>query len=480
MIEHVPRELDVAILLKILLGRKHCLRVEIASINPQLGYQAALDRYQPRAVGVPWFHRASMHRNMLRTLPEWGEDVRLINVCWEQLLSRVNARHRVVSDEFSLRFVHHHVWGEFARERLLQRGVPGSHIFRGGNPALSLYRAPYRAYYPTRAELAETHRLDPSRRWVLVPDQFTAAFWREADLERKRARGFSDDELATLRAYDTSCFQTCALWLAALARDEHVEVIVRPRPAHARGRIRAALEEEVGELPRHMHVNKVGSIRPWILAADVVASTYSTTLIEAAWAGTHHLMITPTDRPDLHDAPWFPAANEVRDQAAFRSGCLGPIPASDVPSALRDWAGEHLSRGDDPLASLAEGLAQIIRGPALPAPKAGVDFEPAAPDVEPVFFEEPSDRFSRWRRRLAETWVQGWRQVGVDALAPPGEEFAGSLDPRLRRVCLNLAKGRAPWTKARVAVHDDVHEDDAVLAADIEQRLLAWGRVLEG
>ena len=105
-------------------------------------------------------------------------------------------------------------------------------------------------------------------------------------METRVQRGFDRDTVLAYCEFARRSLETVAPWCVALARSGRGELIIRPRPATPLAEFSATLERVAGGLPdRHLHVIKDESVREWIFASQVVVSSYSTTLIEAAIAG---------------------------------------------------------------------------------------------------------------------------------------------------------------------------------------------------
>jgi hypothetical protein len=120
---------------------------------------------------------------------------------------------------------------------------------------------------------------------VFLPENCNWAFYDDAMLAELIRSGQPAAQVAALREVVTTSFEAAMRWCAALARRSDLELIIRPRPSTAPDHFPKRVEEVVGPLPLRMSVTARDTVRDWILASDVVISSYSTALIEAAVAG---------------------------------------------------------------------------------------------------------------------------------------------------------------------------------------------------
>jgi hypothetical protein len=221
-------------------------------------------------------------------------------------------------------------------------------------------------------------------------------------------------------------------WCREAATRGEVELIVRPRPATATGVMRARLQESIGRLPEHLRVIKGGSVREWILASDLVVSSFSTTLIEAAIAGRPGFMTVPESPPAELRCGWYELAPTLEDESAFLRACEG-IVGDDPGRRLREWGRRTFLAVEDPVERLVARLVELARR------------EAAAPSP-----------------RVPSPGGQMGRSVALDA-------YRAWRD--LRKGVLSLV--------APAAAHDS-QEADRFDRSEVQARTRAWGRLLQG
>ena len=375
--EKALRELDVACALKVMLEKEG---VSVAIVQQDYDYGEALTNYRPRVVVLPFCYQ---NRSNNIYLLRWRGAV-FVNLTWEQFFYKGNRQAKTPRGEFPLNHVIHCAWSQDYLNLLSEIGVPSRHTFLSGNPALGLYLEPYRNYFRGRAAIAATYGLDPTRRWVFFPENYNWAFYEESMLRQMVADGQSAEEVAAMRDFATRSFNQAMVWCKRLVAEMDVELILRPRPATVASVMRKRVEVLVGDLPKHFHIIQDETVREWILASDMVVSSYSTSLIEAAVAGRPILMLEPLTLPDSLVQAWHTlvpkAGNYEELRAAVDAPCIGP------GERLAAWAGSSLLATGDPLRTLVAYLVQFCLNDntprPLPASRLAVTW--GAPDGVPV------------------------------------------------------------------------------------------------
>lgn len=394
--EHTARELDAVCVVKHLCETRHGLRVELA--HQPYGGPEALKRWNPRVVAVPFCYSQSVaHYPFLLDWPK----ATIFNLAWEQLFYQGNRSAKLPEGEFECRHVLHHAWGEFFARTLEGQGVPRANIFVNGHPAYMLYAEPYRRFFSSRAQLAQRHALDPAKRWVFFPENYNWAFYAPWKLAEVAATGTPPEHIQAMVAFCQDSFGQVMEWCRRTAARGGVEVIVRPRPATPISEFAAAVGRSVPEQPPSLRIIKDESVREWILASDVVISSYSTSLIEAAVAGKASYMLEPIPIPPALHVEWHDQAARLRTYAQFEAACLGhPEQASD--QQLGQWARGQMMAHGDALSNLADHLGSLARqhrrGPNLGRRRL---LAPKRPKWAPAWlaFELERIRGARQRRR---------------------------------------------------------------------------------
>lgn len=348
-IEHTARELDVAAAVATLVEKKYGRTI---GIHPLSLIKKASAIPSPALVLLPFFYSLADagFADMVRAWP----NALFFNVSWEQVFYTANLEYKAPKDTFAKQYVYHHAWSREREAFLKQKGVPANHIFVNGHPAYSLYKKPYRDVFVKRAELSRKFGIDKSKRWVFFPENFSWFFYSEHQLEHIIKSGQDRAIAYQMRDYCKDAFHRILDWLDEASKDPHVAIILRPRPAFSLSYFSEKLQAVAPGLNRKIFILKEYSVREWILASDVVVSTFSTSLIEAAVAGKPLFMLEPAAIPKGLSAPWYERVEKIKNRKEFISRISEKRAGS--PTLLAKWAEERFFVNKDPI----DGLARYI------------------------------------------------------------------------------------------------------------------------
>lgn len=269
-IEHLNRELDTALLLKILLAERG-YSVRLASVFYDLWESVATLR--PNLLIVPWAY--SRIEKFLRFSPQPNKGLRILNLHHEQIDVESCRESRMVP-KGDAKKVFHLAWGERFERILRSREIPENLIFRTGNPRLDFLRPDMRPFNPDRENLGVLYGLDPDKRWVLVAGNFSIVSASERFIQKKIRQGRTDYPVHVERA--RSLYRETLDWMERLAGERpDLEVIYRPHPAE---RLTPELVERVGKVP-NLRLIPERPIGDWILQADSVFVWSSTSSVDA-------------------------------------------------------------------------------------------------------------------------------------------------------------------------------------------------------
>lgn len=421
--EHAARELDVACAVT---ARLNHAGVGVEIVHWPSGFPVAVTRVRPRLVILPFCYTEDSYEALLAY---WRESI-FFNLAWEQWFYPGNQKAKTPRGEFAVRHVIHHAWSETYRDFLSNNGLAEKNIFLNGQPAYALYDEPYRARFPSRAEMAAHYGLDASRRWVFFPENYNWAFYSEATIQQFVRGGQSLEDIDEMREYCKRSLKDVLQWLAFIARNEQVEVILRPRPSTTANEFQTFVKSILPEIPERLHIIQQESVREWIIASDVILSSHSTSLIEGAVADKPVFMVEPHPIPSALKVGWHELLNHLKTCEEIRSVCAGRFPREDT--RLRDWARQTMMGRGDSIHNLAQYIIDMLSGRSdVPPPpsrevatpslkwippaglwsvyrraKQSIRFR-ASNGIEPEFVkdavsrQEVNDRIASWSRLLA-------------------------------------------------------------------------------
>ncbi len=354
LLEHNAREMDIACAVKSLMQARYSSDIRIQNIY--LHTNEVMDKYLPRLIVLPFLYLSS-DLAIEDYLAVWPH-AKYFNLAMEQVHYKAHLKMKAPGDEFSRKRVIHHAWGTFYKNYLIESGVPSNHIFVNGNPVYQLYKKPYCKYFKSRESLAQQNKINPAKKWIFIPENYKWAFFSDDKLKASAARGGNLDEHFQMREFCRSSLAHLLEWCNQAGRNDELEIIFRPRPATNSLQMKQFFEEKVEIPTKNLHFTKVDSVRDWILASDLVVSSYSTSLIEAAVAGKPIYMVEPIPIPVSLYNEWYEFVPRIYNNSGFLSACLDS--EGENYFKLQKWAQDEMLSNGDPLQQLADYVATLV------------------------------------------------------------------------------------------------------------------------
>lgn len=349
-IEHVPREFDVACLVKYFLEKQYSLNVKIVSLP--LAADETMANYESRCIILPYMY--NLKTPVLAKIAYRYKKSIFINLNFEQLFSKANQKFKAPQGDEIKNKVFQYAWSEKFKNFLIENHVKKENIYVGGNPSLALYLEPYRNYFQSRSQLAEIYNLDPKKKWVFFPENYAWAFFGLGQLISRVRQGFKPSLAVRNKIFNLRSLRQVLKWLKKLSELEGFEVIIRPRPAISADEYQAVMKKTLKEIPQNMHLIKDGSVREWNLASDVVVSSYSTSLIEAAMANKPAYIMEPYKFHSSMEADFIDLLDHLKSIEELERICRKLDPHSS------DKARDYIKNGDLPNGDAIVNLVNFI------------------------------------------------------------------------------------------------------------------------
>lgn len=351
MIEHAARELDVACAVKSVLEEKYGAKVTIKHFFCDLEEVIAY-KEQPDLIAVPYFYSDLDFgvKELIKRFPDAG----IFNLAWEEIFYKGHMDIKSPKGEYAFSKVVHHAWGEFYREYLIDSGVAEEQIRVNGNPSLQMNRSPYNSLYSSREEIAERFNLDSRDKWILVPDNYAWAFADNQLLQLKSSHGGNMEQMLGIRDYCRECLKEVLRWFNQLGKESGITVIYRPKPSVSMNEFRLFADYEVPGGIDNIHFIKDMDVKQWISVSDMVFSSFSTTLMDAAVASKPVFMLEPLPVPDFFVSDWHNFLQKIRsaDELAEAVG----KGKSRLNGALKSWVEDQMLSNGDPVMMLGDIL----------------------------------------------------------------------------------------------------------------------------
>jgi hypothetical protein len=368
LVEHVDRELDLLCLLGAELKARFGIDLQI--LNFYADAPLALNGASPDVVLTPFFY--ATEDVVLKDYVNAWPDATWLNFAWEQVFYPSQALIKRPRDAFTRNNVTHVAWSRDFLDYQVANGVAPERVELIGHGVYALYDKRRRPYFTPRVELARRYGLDPTKRWVFVPENYRWAFFADNKLKNLGARGVEADDLRAMRDYCRASMTDLIVWCEALTDTGDVEVIFRPRPATSVEEFSAFMKGVIGDRPPRFHLIKQESAREWVLASDASASSFSTVLIEAALAGRAAMRVEPRATPAALRYVWC----DLLDEATSKEEFVALARSADASGAvvLRDWAEGFFFPCGDPVDNLLSMIATAAStAAAQPAPRAAAN-----------------------------------------------------------------------------------------------------------
>jgi surface carbohydrate biosynthesis protein len=365
LVEHIDRELDAVTCITEKLQSKFGIVSDVRNYYQDFSY--ALRRYNPNVVVFPFFYGAD-HIFPTAYVERWPNAC-FVNMAWEQILAKLDVPMMVPRDEVAKNKINHLCWTNQHHDLLRDHGVATDHLHLTGNPVMKFYENPYKNYFDTRDRLAHRYGLDSKRKWVLFPENYAAAFYSDSQLQHLTSNENADLEYLTeARAYCDRSLKLFFAWTKDLDRENDPILILRPRPAITLDQMVDFMRRTIGTPGKNLRIIKAGTAREWILAADHVISSYSTTLIEAALAGKMIHMFEPEPLVEGLESEWHRFVPSLTECDTYLSA-VRQTKIVKTGAAVAEWARARVFPVGDPLDAIAQVISCLHRAVA---PKAGL------------------------------------------------------------------------------------------------------------
>jgi surface carbohydrate biosynthesis protein len=355
LVEHTARELDIACLIKYLIEQKGST-IDVMPLPYFNAYNVGRKNHS-KVLVAPYCYRLGIYKPILSHFT----DISLINLAYEQILAKITNNMKAPKDEFTKKFVVYNAWSENYFNYLTKCGVDPANITINGNLSYALYKYPYRTYFNIpREHLSEKYHLDISKKWLFIPENYGAAFTSDTVMNDKITNGMDPVDAIKYREFAAQSLHVVIQWCARASKSNDIEIIFRPRPAISYQKMQEFFTNVLPEIPDGLKIIKDHTVREWILASDVVMSSYSTTLIEAAIAEKPIAMLEPIPFPDYLDASWYNMVPKIVNYDDFIKAIS--LPSPDSYQCLKRWAEtEMMSRGD-PIQGVVNLMLAVKKG----------------------------------------------------------------------------------------------------------------------
>jgi surface carbohydrate biosynthesis protein len=352
LFEKASRELDIICFLKIMLEEKK-ISVEIVQQNTQS--KEAIHKYIPKVVVLPFCYQNRSNNQYFR---HWRA-AKYISLNWEQFLYEGNKIAKTPRGNFATQNVIHCAWTEGYKALLKDCGVKVENIKIIGSLPLSILDQKYKDYIKNKDEISEKYNIESNKKWIFFPENFGWAFYEKNMLDQMINDGQHPNDVMQMKKFSTKSFYESMKWINKLIQEKDVIVILRPRPATSILDVEKKLLEFSIDKPKNLYIIKELTVKDWIHSSDIVVSSYSTTLIEAAVLNKNVLMLTPLNLPDILTQIWHPYVQKCKTYEELAV----EIENQEIINydKVKKWVKEYLNLDLNPLMCVEKEIIKCIK-----------------------------------------------------------------------------------------------------------------------
>jgi len=262
-----------------------------------------MSKINPSVVVIPYGFELNQWpvNHIVREFP----NAQFFSLNWEQLLTPINQNYKKPRDVFFKERVKHITWSEDFKSFLIENGVLGQNIAITGNVHYELLAEDVKNKESIKSELAGRFKLDMNKTWIFLPMNYAWAFISDNEIRGKINKGYDSKNAWIYKDYASKCLSLFLDFLTLLSiKYSDYQFIVRPHPSISCGQYHQKAAEQGIQFGKNIFFSKELTIREWIVASDVVGSSWSSSVWDAVNSGKKGFLFTPLHKPDWHTVWW--------------------------------------------------------------------------------------------------------------------------------------------------------------------------------
>ncbi|MDA9032441.1 hypothetical protein N9H75_04290 [Amylibacter sp.] len=232
-------------------------------------------------------------------------NVSFYSLNWEQLLTPINQEYKKPRDSFFKEEVIHIAWSEEFKTFLLESGVKEKNVFVTGNVHYELLAEECSNNHIIKKQLSNLFGIDGDRKWVFLPMNYAWAFISDSEIRGKIRKGYNSINAWIYKDYAKKCILSFLNFLnnLSLKYDDHI-FVVRPHPSISCEQYIQIAKKKNIKFNHNVFFSKDLTIREWIIASEIVGSSWSSSVWDAVNVGKKGFLYTPYKKPDWHNVWW--------------------------------------------------------------------------------------------------------------------------------------------------------------------------------
>ncbi len=308
-----------------------------------------LANINPKAVVVPYaFNSEQWPLNYLTVL--YRLDTVWFSLSWEQLLTPINMHYKKPCDIFVRETMYHLAWADNFKKFLTDNKVLEGQVTVIGNVAHEILEIQSLDPAAVKGELAKEYGLSNDSTWVFMPMNYAWAFSTDATIEAKIAKGYDDINAWKYRDYAKACINKFTQFITEFSlANPSMNFIVRPHPSISVEQYKQVFINNKLPVPSNVIFSKNHTIREWIVASDIVGSSWSSSVWDAVQSGKKGFLYTPLPKPDWHKVWWEEKVCNVTQYKELDLSAL-VVQATELSSKgvavnTAKWMSEKIKKG---------------------------------------------------------------------------------------------------------------------------------------
>ncbi len=261
------------------------------------------NKFDPLIVIIPYGF--SKEQWPINALIEIYPNARVVNLNWEQLLTPINQHFKKPRDDYFRDKVIHLCWSDEFKNFLIENQVDESNIFVSGNVSYELLEEECGKQIEFKSDLSKKYGLNCNAKWIFLPLNYAWAFISDAEIEGKIRKGYDPVNAWVYKEYASKCLVRFLYFLQELSlKHPEYQFIIRPHPSISCEQYNTRTKDLGISMPKNVTFTKELTIREWIIASDIVGSSWSSSVWDAVNSGKKGFLFTPYEKPDWHTVWW--------------------------------------------------------------------------------------------------------------------------------------------------------------------------------
>lgn len=313
--EHRERELENACLIKTCLEDKG-YKVDIEPI-----YSLMHSWVDAKVIIVPHLYDDSQVKAFISKYKD--RECKVINMQYEQVLSADPKNSDYSKPKGAAKNGIIFAWGDVERERY--QGTD-QQVCVVGNVSMDFNSPRFDKYFLSKQELAKEFNLRADR-MLLFMSSFSMANYSRTKIKES----FSDnyDEMCLFADISRESRKIILDWFEKyLISHPNEDMVYRPHPAEEIDDTLLALQSRV----HNFHIIRKYSIRQWIKMSDILLNWFSTSVVDACYAGKKSILLRPVEIPHSLDVPFLENCKSIDKYSDMENSIL-----NDCDSSINDY-----------------------------------------------------------------------------------------------------------------------------------------------